>query len=411
MSNCRSHSARKTKISHILHASFSIAILVFFIKSKNKQRIYFLDKSVVFYYNKDKKLPYKTTKKTTTAALFPHGKGGKRMSPLQPEETYQTLAVIGNGFDLAHGYQTDYHSFIQKMSDKNLDRFKAYCQKEQEIKTWYDFETNIRILSETLFQQSLALPDDKKWKKNRKQVQELKTIFQAIHQRLIQYLKKETNKPAEKLKSVQPYLNGNTAIINFNYTETETIYLEKYFRENSSQRKTFHVHGLLKENDIILGYDGLNAACFSQYEDIQWSKDLCREDLAFRRALQKKDGETYRRLLSGLQEYRRQENTGKGIDDETEYLIPNFSEIKNLLQDIRNKPAIPKLHYQQIKTVVVLGHGIEADLHFLKRILSACTNLQKIVLFRYKKEPEASIQRKRDFLLPYSQNIQTVFYF
>lgn len=328
------------------------------------------------------------------------------MSPLQPEETCQTLAVIGNGFDLAHGYQTDYHSFIQKVSDKNLDRFKAYCQKEQEIKTWYDFETNIRILSETLFQQSLALPDNKKWKKNRKQVQELKTIFQAIHQRLIQYLKEETNKPAKKLTSVQPYLNENTAIINFNYTETETIY-----NENSFQGKTFHVHGSLKENDIILGYDGLNAACFSQYEDIQWSKDLCREDLAFRRALQKKDDETYRCLLSGLKEYRRQENTGKGIDDETEYLIPNFSEIKNLLQNIRNKPSIPELRYQQIKTVVVLGHGIEADQNFLKRILSACTNLQKIVLFRYEKEPEASIQRKRDFLLPYSQNIQTVLYF
>ena len=35
-----------------------------------------------------------------------------------------TLAIIGNGFDIAHGYKTDYRSFVDNTKDEALDTFK-----------------------------------------------------------------------------------------------------------------------------------------------------------------------------------------------------------------------------------------------------------------------------------------------
>ncbi len=62
-------------------------------------------------------------------------------------DSRHTLALIGNGFDMAHGYKTDYHSFVDQINDPNLDYFRSLCEKEHSITTWYSLEDSIRILS------------------------------------------------------------------------------------------------------------------------------------------------------------------------------------------------------------------------------------------------------------------------
>lgn len=57
-----------------------------------------------------------------------------------------TLAIIGNGFDIAHGYKTDYRSFVNDTKDEALDKFKEMCDNEESIQTWYNFEENIAII-------------------------------------------------------------------------------------------------------------------------------------------------------------------------------------------------------------------------------------------------------------------------
>ena len=61
-----------------------------------------------------------------------------------------TLALIGNGFDKAHGYKTDYEDFVNEINDPNLDYFRSCCENEHSITTWYCLEESIRILTEKL---------------------------------------------------------------------------------------------------------------------------------------------------------------------------------------------------------------------------------------------------------------------
>ena len=59
------------------------------------------------------------------------------------KKQYGTLAIIGNGFDLAHGYKTSYEAFSENTNAESLKKFKSYCDNESEIETWYNFEENI----------------------------------------------------------------------------------------------------------------------------------------------------------------------------------------------------------------------------------------------------------------------------
>lgn len=315
----------------------------------------------------------------------------------------RTLAIIGNGFDLNHGYRTDYKSFAQSTDDPAMQKFKEYCEIEN-IDTWYLFEENIRILSERFFLNSMA--EDADYDDVRREVNELTRVFERIHVLLREYLARETaSKPLVKKPCIEKYLNRNTAAINFNYTATA----EKYCKNIT------YVHGSLAEGDILLGYDYRDTGCLEQYEDMQWDKTICREALAFRRHFldtkkYKPDSKKYQDLLAGLKSYQHWENTGRGIDDEVEKFIPRYRTVHRFLQRHRSRFLIPKLRYEKIKTQAVLGHGIEADKMFLQTIAEKCTNLKTVVIYRYKGEPESSFMPKAEFFKPYCGKIEFVEY-
>ncbi len=314
-----------------------------------------------------------------------------------------TLAIIGNGFDLNHDYGTDYESFIQKVKDPALEKFEDYC-KMADIKTWYDFEENIRILSEKLFLKSMSENCD--FDDNREEVKELTDIFKKIHILLGQYLEDATAlAPAKKKECIEKYLNHNTVAINFNYTRTAEVYTDNIV----------YVHGSLEENDIILGYDYRNEPCLAQFEDMQWSKSICRESLAFRRHFLKKKkydpkSKKYQSLITGLNSYHHWENTGRGLDDEVKRFVPNYNIIDRFLKKYRCLCGIPDIKYKNIEIVVVLGHGIKADRVFLEEILKKCTNLNKIVIYRCSVESDSVYNEKASFFAQYCKNIEQIEY-
>lgn len=315
----------------------------------------------------------------------------------------QTLAIIGNGFDLSHGYSTDYKSFSKNTNAPCLDEFKSFCDDETSIFTWYLFEENINILSEKMFQQSMT--EECNYESNRKKVKALETTFREIHALLIEYLESETaDRPMIKNSKIEQYLNINSLAINFNYTKTAESYTPQIF----------YVHGSLKEKDILLGYDYRDEACLAQYEDMRWSKTFCREALEFRRFLSKKlkltpDSDKYKTLVSSLKSYQHWENSGRGLENEIKKIIPYYKLIDKFVKQYREHP-IPNIDYSQIQTIVILGHGIEADKKFLAEILSSCHHLKEVVIFRYCGEEEDAFQKKQDFFAPYCTNIKTVYY-
>ncbi len=38
---------------------------------------------------------------------------------------FHAIVIIGNGFDLAHNFNTDYKSFVQNTKNDDLDTFKG----------------------------------------------------------------------------------------------------------------------------------------------------------------------------------------------------------------------------------------------------------------------------------------------
>ena len=313
-------------------------------------------------------------------------------------ENRHTLAIIGNGFDMVHGYKTDYQSFVEQINDPDLDFFRSCCENEHSITTWYSLEESIRILTEKQLLQSFTEECD--YESNRKEAERLRSAFQNIHVLLLRYLAKETSrKPIEKLASVERYMTGSTAI-NFNYTKVAQAYT----------KKDIYVHGSLEEQDILLGYDFRPEPCLAGYVDICWSKTICREQLAFRRFLRKHERCNSQTLLPGLEAYQHWENSGRGIEEEAASFIPEYHKVDRILRRIRKHGEIPSLNYRRVKTIVVMGHGIKSDQVFLQKIVSACTGLERIVLFRYNGESDESYKAKMEFFHPYCDDIQTVYY-
>ena len=328
----------------------------------------------------------------------------KRTPSGKRKKTYRTLAIIGNGFDIAHNYATLYRSFVDVTSSESLDIFKEYCDKDDTITTWYSFEENINQLTQELFLQSMS--EDHDYEIVRQDRSRLRDAFADIHNLLIRYLRQETeSKPVIRLPSVKKYLKRKTMAISFNYTKVAAAYA----------CDVFYAHGSLSENDILLGYDYRDEACLAEYEDMRWGKNICREALAFRRYLKYDlhllpDSAEHSERIAGLEAYQHYENSGRGIDDEVESFIPHYQFVDQFLKNYRKQNGIPNINYSKIDTLVVLGHGIEADRVFLERIIKKCTHLKKVVIFRYAGESDDSFNSKANFFRPYCKRIRSIMY-
>lgn len=326
------------------------------------------------------------------------------MAALTGKKKDKILAIVGNGFDLAHGFRTDYKSFVAHTADPSLDRFRELCQNEGGITTWYLFEENIGSLSTQLFQSSMA--EDADYDAARGKVAELKDTFQQLHPLLTRYLRDETAKgPVRKLASVKKYLKRKTKVLTFNYTDVVRAYTENIY----------YVHGSLSEENILLGYDARLEPCLAGYDDIFWSKDIRREALDFRRYLTEERGleegsPEYSGLISSMESYQHWGNSGRGIDDEVEAMIPDFSQVDGFFKRRGKRGEVPGVDFGRIRTIVVLGHGIEADRAFLTQMLRKCRHLKKVVIFRYDGESDRSFEEKAAFFRPYCKRIRTAWY-
>lgn len=333
--------------------------------------------------------------------IFPsineHKKDGKE---------YNTLVIIGNGFDLAHGYNTSYKSFSENMSAECLKKFKDYCEKENKINTWYNFEENINYMTRALYDKSISSLTNDSSEDYYNNLYELNEIFTNIHDLLITYLKNETEKElVDKFLTVQKYIDSNTQVINFNYTSTA----EKY------SKNIFYVHGSIAEEDILLGYDYRDEVCLAQFNDMKWSKIFCREGLAFRRYLKnkkhiEKESATFKKLIKSFDIYQQHANSSRGIDINSEREIPDYHFIKEFMMNYNENMNIPDIDYGKIETVVVMGHGIEADKVFLDSILIKCIKLKEVIIYRYDGEKDLSYNLKTGFFEKYTHNIKTEFY-
>lgn len=163
--------------------------------------------------------------------------------------------IIGNGFDLDLGMNTRYSDFARSEywpSSSYIGRsLSSYLKNKANITKWFDLEKELLVYSQTEgkrvheYQYRHAISIDK-------------SFFNELVQSLTTYLKKEENKElngnsvaANVLKAVLE--NGLfESIYSFNYTDLYHIANKIGINH---EFKYEHVHGCLKEDNIILGVE------------------------------------------------------------------------------------------------------------------------------------------------------------
>lgn len=171
------------------------------------------------------------------------------------------VLIIGNGFDLDLGLKTSYKDFAaskewedlknrfsDKLSDERLLKNSLLWQinNASESSQWFDIEEEIHKFIKDH-------PD-----LTERDVTNVKREFDCIKDALCEYIKRCSSdfKPNGKelsnwlLSSLKEYnCHCNVEIFSFNYTDPDDL-----FKSNIHMGAN-HIHGSIKENDIVLGCD------------------------------------------------------------------------------------------------------------------------------------------------------------
>jgi len=189
----------------------------------------------------------------------------------------KNLFIIGNGFDLAHGLETDYKSFISNhLIDEGIksgfiierrlflkNDKEYYLIQKSEITQHRDLITKNFFLSRLFKEMSLNNWVDietlyfELLKSKNYEVKKLNSDFSIIKNELENYLVNVTDKKignylSSFFDSMSKKKEDSFMVLNFNYTNTFDLLYQKAFKECP----IINIHGELKnkDNPIVFGY-------------------------------------------------------------------------------------------------------------------------------------------------------------
>lgn len=318
------------------------------------------------------------------------------------KDVYKKIAFIGNGFDIAHGYKTMYKDFansilVEKDKSEKINRFIEILKKYKlvdDVHHWYDFENQIKRMVPNHENISMIGQD------NSHNADEFNQLVLSLSDYLKEYLKKEVDGKKNIKESINKELDENTIAIDFNYTDTISMY----------DCDVYYVHGSLKENNIIIGYDGYDDGSMHHffYEHRMWLKDYRRDRIEFVRAMEKKNiGIDISLALEEFDNILKIQNTGGRGCEESDFdglrygaYIKDFMDNKN---DFSTSELyqLNKIDFEAVETIVNIGHSIQSDEFYLNSILSKCENIKEIRIFKYAKEEPEEINKKKAFYSKY----------
>lgn len=171
----------------------------------------------------------------------------------------ERVLVIGNGFDLDLGLKTNYCNFFNSDHFPN-SKFNggliSSIRDKLIFSNWIDLEKEIKTFCIQLSQEAKRLPRVY----NIEYFENIKNDFTLLTNGLneyintIDYSQSNTNSTAAKLlKIFVQHFNGGNKIITFNYTPI--LDLVNQFSAQENRVKIKHVHGSVKQNNIIIGIE------------------------------------------------------------------------------------------------------------------------------------------------------------
>ena len=158
-----------------------------------------------------------------------------------------SVVIIGNGFDLNLGMKTSYRDYIRSPFFRDClnigHQLFDYLDEQTNIENWIDIEKELAIFSKEKNTSDSFIKDYFLL------CETLKNYLSSLDLLLI-------NQETEAYKFITKSFNENTIILNFNYTDSVNYILAQAgFSSELTSENIKHVHGSIKENDIIFGVD------------------------------------------------------------------------------------------------------------------------------------------------------------
>lgn len=171
---------------------------------------------------------------------------------------FDTVLIVGNGWDLCCGLKSSYSDFMDSLKHKiseypELIRFLYSTHKS---KLWTDLETELGDIAtnplkgtDGKFNLFSLVSNEARFEME----------FQKLKELLNEYLLKSLKIPIKKrfpwcLIDDAIRMDGGIYILNFNYTGIiDNYFCSPYFADCVGFYKINHIHGNLSDHDIILG--------------------------------------------------------------------------------------------------------------------------------------------------------------
>jgi len=340
----------------------------------------------------------------------------------------QKLAIIGNGFDLAHGLKTDYYSFFNQLPVNVQNKWKSIVQDNHIAENyWYSFEEVMDLITKEKSQNHVVIAgNNKNQAAVYEELEDLNSVFQSMNKYLLAYMSEINSLEKQPLKSIQDFFNKKTSVINFNYTNTAELY----------HNDVYYAHGSVNENRIILGYKTRNEPAGAPPEYSLFSKEKLREKLNFFRFLLQNNvgiekiekelndfDQHVETLFSGRGGYNFNSQKGPFKDfngshfPQTHFDVekPNIKvnkkskrrrlkEISPLINEYGEKHLFSRsaintqIDFSKIKVLGILGHSLHADEELFESLFKELTNLKEVILFTYKGENKEDLKGKKRFI-------------
>lgn len=297
----------------------------------------------------------------------------------------QTLYIIGNGFDLYHGLDTQYKSFglFFKHNDSSIyDLFlKYFFLPYDDISgdvinlepNWASFEEALSDLdTETLLDDMKNyLPDyssDDFRDRDRYAMQiEMEEFVDKMTVGLNEVFKEfilNIDYPIS-IEDKEIRIEANSLFLNFNYTNS----IERYYHINPNHILYIHNKAESDESKIILGH-GVNPKEFEPKEEIP-PEGLSEEAL-----------EDWKQEIADKYDY----SYDLGEKELHTYFVNSF---KNTSQIINENNAFFEFHLGDIKKVIVLGHSLSnIDKPYFEKVIDSIPdkNIEWIVSYHSSEE-------------------------
>lgn len=174
------------------------------------------------------------------------------------------LFIIGNGFDLAHGYKTSYGSFREYLSEKGTmsgsfnipdifsDASKSDWSNFEQLLEDYDF-----VDWGSSYASNIYVEDDKEQDRNMSYNNRLNDSYReiasflpsTIRTELCSFIEEATSQRAYKIESVEKLIKPRDLFVTFNYSFT----LEDLYKIQKT--RILHIHKTIySEDEIIFGH-------------------------------------------------------------------------------------------------------------------------------------------------------------